>query len=161
MKADGCNNKERTPTLDLTTMVMVRDAGQERVLVIDRVKSWAGLSFPGGHLEPGESLESCAAREVFEETGLRVTGLAPCGIIHWLHREKGDRYLAFLFRTTKYEGSLIPGTDEGRIFWMDTDELLAQPSTNGFDQYLPLFFGEEFRELFIPWDDSDPWGNAG
>ena len=159
MKADG--GKRQAPTLDLTTMVMVRDAVHDRALVIDRVKSWTGLSFPGGHLEPGESLAACAAREVLEETGLRVTDLVPCGIIHWLHEERGDRYLAFLFRTTAYEGSLHQGTDEGKIFWMGMEALLAHPSTNGFDKYLPLFLGESSRELFIPWNDSNPWGNTG
>jgi len=28
--------------------------------------------FPGGHLDPGESVEDCARREVLEETGLRL-----------------------------------------------------------------------------------------
>ena len=141
-------------------MVMIRDREKKQVVVMDRVKCWKGLSFPGGHLEDGESLTECAAREILEETGLEVKNLIPCGIIHWMHTEKHDRYLAFLFKSDDFSGELKSETSEGRVFWMDIDEVKAAPSTNGFDQYLPVFFGDEFRELYIPWDDSDPWGNG-
>jgi len=147
------------PTLDLTTMIMIRDPEKNKVVVMDRVKSWKGLSFPGGHLEDGESLCECAIREAKEETGLTVTDLKPCGIIHWIHKDNHNRYLAFLFKTDNFSGSLKSETDEGKIFWMDIEELKKAPSTNGFDQYLPVFLGDEFRELYIPWDDDDPWGN--
>ncbi|MDR0518837.1 MAG: 8-oxo-dGTP diphosphatase [Clostridiales Family XIII bacterium] len=150
---------EHNPKLDLTTMVMVRDSALDRAVVIDRVKSWTGLSFPGGHLEYGESLTECAIREVREETGLAIEAPEPCGIIHWVHRVTKDRYLAFLFRTDIFTGRLVGETGEGRICWMDIGELKERPSTNGFDQYLPLFLSGGFRELYIEWDDDNPWGN--
>ena len=146
--------------LDLTTMVMVKDAVQNKVLVIDRVKSWEGISFPGGHLETGESLTGCAIREIKEETGLVILNPEPCGIIHWMHRQTHDRYLAFLFRTEVFSGAILADTDEGRVFWADIDELKCRPSTNGFDRYLPLFLDDRFQELYIEWDDSNPWGNG-
>ena len=35
--------------------------------------------FPGGHLEPGESVSQCAYREVMEETGLKINSLRHLG----------------------------------------------------------------------------------
>jgi 8-oxo-dGTP diphosphatase len=34
-----------------------------------------GWQFPGGHLEYNETIERCARREVFEETGIRVRNI--------------------------------------------------------------------------------------
>ena len=39
------------PKLEMTNMVMIQDKQTGKVLVQDRVKSWKGLSFPGGHIE--------------------------------------------------------------------------------------------------------------
>lgn len=39
--------------------------------------------FPGGKVLPGESTEGCAARECFEETGLRVEPIDEVECIAW------------------------------------------------------------------------------
>ena len=70
------------PKLEITNMVMVQDKSTGKVIVQERVKSWCGISFPGGHVENGESIYDSAVREIKEETGLRITNLKYCGIIY-------------------------------------------------------------------------------
>ena len=71
----------------LTNMCMVYD-DQGNVLVEDRSKpEWPGITFPGGHVEHGESFVASVIREVKEETGLRHQavvregGRALCGAV--------------------------------------------------------------------------------
>jgi 8-oxo-dGTP diphosphatase len=61
--------------IELTNMVMIEDKTTGKVLVQERIKSWCGLTFPGGHVEEGESFVDSAVREVKEETGLDVKNL--------------------------------------------------------------------------------------
>ena len=40
---------------ELTNMVMIENPDNGQVLVQKRVKYWTGVTFPGGHIEKGES----------------------------------------------------------------------------------------------------------
>ena len=143
--------------LELTNMAMIQDKQTGKVLVQDRVKSWKGLSFPGGHIENNESFIDSAVREVREETGLEVWNLKSCGIIHWLNNKTFDRYIVFLFKTDDYSGELKPKCDEGRNLWITVDELIKTPSENQMSKYLPMFLEDEYSEAFGSWNDDEPW----
>ena len=70
-------------TVEFTNLCMVRDG--DRVLVIDRKKKdWPGITFPGGHVEAGESFTEAVIREVKEETGLRIASPRICGMKDWV-----------------------------------------------------------------------------
>lgn len=83
--------------VELTNMVMIQDISTNKVLVQNRKKSYKGLSFPGGHVEKNESLYDSAVREVKEETGLDVSNLKSCGVIHWVNNVTYDQiYCIFI-----------------------------------------------------------------
>lgn len=139
------------PKIKLYNMIMICRGSE--VLVLDRAASdWPGLTFPGGHVEPGESFTASAIREAKEETGLDVKNVEPCGVVHWASPD-GDRYIEFLYKTTDFSGETLDGTDEGRIFWMERAELEKSDRLSpNFEHYLPVFFGDGFTEAFFEWD---------
>ena len=142
--------------IELTNMVMVEDKKNGKVLVQERLKSWTGLSFPGGHIEPGESFVDSAVREIKEETGLEIKNLHSCGVIHWSHKTRRDRYIVFLYKTSDFSGNLLDATDEGRVFWIDPEELKNRRLSSNFANYLPMFMSEKHSEAYGLWCEDEP-----
>lgn len=137
---------------ELTNMVMVYDKNTNRAVVQQRVKYWKGITFPGGHVEKGESFIDSAKREVFEETGLKVDNLKLCGIINWCHRKSGERYMVMLYKTDTYSGELIGETEEGKVFWADIDEIPKMELSQDFGNYLKVFLDDSKQEFFGLYD---------
>ena len=78
-----------------TNMCMVYD-GQGNILVQNRLNpDWSGITFPGGHVELGESFGESVIREVREETDLTIRKSQLCGLKQFL-RDNGVRYAVFL-----------------------------------------------------------------
>ena len=134
-----------------TNMCMVC-RGDEVLMQKRSDKSWPGVVFPGGHVEPGESFTEAVIREVREETGLTIECPELCGVKQFL-TEKGDRYVVFLYRTDRFTGS-VSSSEEGEIFWVKRDEAAKQPLASGVAPMLPVFFGDFPREVF--WRGDTP-----
>ena len=137
--------------VELTNMCMIYK--DNKILVQDRVKSWTGVAFPGGHVEARESIVDSTIREIKEETGLDISNLVLCGIKQWF---KDDvRNICFLFKTNQFSGNLI-SNDEGKNFFIDRNDLNKYKLANNFEIMLEVFDNPNISEHYHKslFDDS-------
>ena len=144
----------RTETVTLTNMCMVTDG--TRVLVQNRVDpDWSGYTFPGGHVEAGESFTDAVIREVREETGLTIEAPRLCGIKDW-PEEDGSRYMVLLYRADRFSGTLA-SSGEGEVSWVELDALRSLPLADSMENMLRVFLEEDLSEQYYLRQPDGQW----
>lgn len=144
----------REEVCELTNMCMIYDGN--RILVQDRCNSdWAGITFPGGHVEPEESFVDSVVREVKEETGLDISDVRLCGMKQFTQQDGSYRYIVFFFKTNVYSGEL-KSSDEGKVFWIDREELSDYILADGFEEMLKVFENDNLSENYY-WFEDNEW----
>ncbi len=126
--------------MKLATLCYVRQAG--KTLMVYRNKKpndmhmgkWNGL---GGKLEPGESPEECAVREIFEESGLHVATLTLKGFLTFPSFSNDEDWYAYVYLISDFNGNLID-SPEGELRWIEDGELLNLNLWDGDRIFLPL-----------------------
>ena len=144
----------REERAEFTNMCMITD-GSGNVLVLDRQNpDWPGVTFPGGHVEHGESFTESVIREVREETGLTVEDPALCGIKQF--QTKSDaRYVVFFYKATRYSGELR-ASDEGAVYWVPRQELHKQKLSIDMMEMVRVMESDNLSEFYY-YKDSGNW----
>lgn len=105
---------------------VIRDDRGRLLLVLRAREPATGTwSLPGGRVEPGESLEAAAAREVQEETGLVVSVGALLETVEVMG------YVVHDFAATVIAGDLAPGDDAADARWCTPAEVADMPLSPG------------------------------
>ena len=92
-----------TPNVRVGTAVILQRNG--RILLGERLSphgdhTW---SFPGGHLEFGESWEECVRREAMEETGMNIHDIRFITVTNDIFTETNKHYIT-LYMTASFDG---------------------------------------------------------
>ena len=86
------------------------------VLAVSRPHAHDDFGLPGGSVEPGETPEAAAIREVLEETGVVVSGLKKLEQVSYRNRT------VHCFLAAQHSGEPRP-SEEGAVAWVPWDVL--------------------------------------
>lgn len=115
------------PVVGVGAIVLRNNNGVLEVLMVRRCcPPFEGLwTFPGGHVEPGESLQEAVVRELWEEAGLKGR---PLGVVH-VHELVAEtpwgvtHYVLIDFLVEYSGGEPVAGTDAVEAKFVALDEL--------------------------------------
>ena len=144
-------NRKQLATI--TNMCLVYSG--DKILVQERnKKDWPGLTFPGGHVEKGENFIASVIREVKEETGLTIYDPLLCGMEEYKADNNDERYLMLFYKTDKFEGEL-KSSKEGKVFWINKDDLLKYELSLDLDRIYKIMTDDTLSELIYEYKNVE------
>lgn len=134
-----------TKILEMTDVNVIRAAGgvvcrigpsDETEIAIIHRPAYDDWTLPKGKVEPDESPENCALREVREETGFRCELRRPLGCTAYVDRRGRDKVACYWVMEVR-GGRFKPGIEVDRLQWLPVDDAVKR-LTYGRDKTLLL-----------------------
>lgn len=102
----------------LSAAGLVRNAAGQILMIRSPDRGW---EYPGGMVEPGETIQEALEREIYEETGVQVEILALAGI----SKNMGRRIVNVDFLCRYVGGTLQTSPESLEVRWMTEEEALS------------------------------------
>jgi ADP-ribose pyrophosphatase YjhB (NUDIX family) len=129
-----------TETIDSASVALVKGG---RVLLILRARPpYEGLwTLPGGRLQPGETAEAAATRELREELDLTVSALRPVTRMTIEAPPSGNsgpprRFDLKVFATNTFAGHITASDEIADYRWIETGRMGDLPLTPNLEQVI-------------------------
>lgn len=113
----------------------------------------------GGKLEPDEDVAAGLRREIREEAGIDCDEIQLAGTVSWPGFGKGgEDWFGFLFRITRWSGTVRDASPEGPLVWVDLDAVESLPLWDGDRHFLPLVFDRSSSPFHgvMPYQEGRP-----
>ena len=148
----------------LGTLGYVLSPDRRRVLLIRRDRRAGDIHFGkynglGGKLEKDEDVVAGMRRELREEAGIEADELVLRGTISWPGFGKdGADWFGFIFVIERWHGEVKEENPEGKLEWVELDQILDLPLWEGDRHFLPLVFEKGAHQFHgvMPYQDGKP-----
>ena len=118
------DKSQHHPRTDSAAIVLIRDNDDRILLGHQPVWPEGRFSTFAGFLEPGETFEQCVAREVYEESGVRVRAITYLGSQPWPF--PASIMMAFDAVTDFPETARPDGVEISEVKWFTRDQFKAE-----------------------------------
>ncbi|MCT3035405.1 NUDIX domain-containing protein [Pediococcus parvulus] len=144
---------DRTYPCELTCICLINC--NQKILVMKKNDSEfePSLTFPGGHVEPNESVTSAAIREIKEETGLTIVSPTLMGFVNF-DRQDSLKELIFVYQATiptETATHNLSGTkNEGQTLWLARNQMKNYKLNSVVSAIFTDYLNHKNKELYFP-----------
>ena len=113
------------PAVTADCVVFGVDGKSLQILLVKRGNEpfKGGWAFPGGFMNMDETVEECAVRELYEETGLKINRLKQLGCFSDVHRDPRGRVVSVAFYALATPADVWGGDDASEARWFALEEV--------------------------------------
>ena len=111
-------------------IIIDESSDSRRVLLVHRPR-YDDWTFPKGKLDPGETIEEAAIREVREETGLKCRIIRKLAVARYLSRKRHQgrlipKVVHYFLMERSSRRIKVPGDEVDIALWVELDEALQK-----------------------------------